>query len=447
MNKDVFNNQTRNFCTGCGAKLVDGSRFCGECGKDMAAVIPPPPKTNVPYSGAPFAAKEGTPARPTYVNAGTKYNAPKRKSPVALIILIAILIIGALIAVLVLSNKDKDKDAGTTPKQTTAGSKTTSAGKSDSAVVSLGVQSSDLGNIMNGQYYFATDKNIFYSSFDENDKAHIYSAKKDGTSRKAIFDGFGWSLVVIEDWLYFSGNQGDAIDGTYNIFRIKLDGSQVERLNNEYSYGMFLYGSYLYYMKRNPDDQTTMSTCRSSLDGKNEEELFPDGLSPIIYKNKLYYHDKHGNMYATEPDGKNPKVLLTAAVKTYVLSNEKIIYNSFSDEIYTCDLDGSNNKLIRSSKGVPINSVNAYNGRIFFSEYDENFNYTVYGYNYTIKSCKMDGSDERSVYSSTSYGIYMNLVDNKLMLMDYAMNPSSNIMHAVIKSMELDGSNVGVLPR
>jgi hypothetical protein len=33
---------------------------------------------------------------------------------------------------------------------------------------------------------------------------------------------------------------------------MKLDGSSVERINNTYSYGMFLYDEYLYYMRENP---------------------------------------------------------------------------------------------------------------------------------------------------------------------------------------------------
>ncbi|MDD4493685.1 MAG: DUF2116 family Zn-ribbon domain-containing protein [Eubacteriales bacterium] len=386
MDSNTFLKHT-NFCTNCGAKMKEGTWFCTECGMQQKK--------------------------------------QKRKTPVAVIILLAILIIGILITAGVMMGADE----------------------TDSAVVSLGVQTSDLGNIMNGQYYFATDKYIFYSSFDVNDKAHIYSVKKDGTDHKAIFDGFGWSLVVIEDWLYFSGNQGAAIDGTYNIFRMKFDGSQLEKINDQYSYGMFLYGNYLYYMKSNSGNQSSLSICRSSLDGKNEEVLLPNGFAPIIYKNKLYYYDNQGNMYRTEPDGTKPQVLLTAAVKFYILSDDKIVYNDLSDNIYACDLDGGNNKLIRSSGGVPINTVNAYNGRIFFSEYDTNFNYAAYGYNYTIKSCEMDGSDEESVFSSVSYGIYMNLVNKKLMMMDYAMNPSSNVMSAVVKVMDLDGSNTDILAR
>ena len=179
----------------------------------------------------------------------------------------------------------------------------------------------------------------------------------------------------------------------------------------------------------------------------NEEILFPNGNSPIVYQNFLYYHDNQGNMFRTRPDGTDPEVILTAAVETYVISDDKIIFNDHDHNIFSCDLDGKNLKLVRGTAGVPINRVNAYNGRVFFSEYNPDFNYTAYGFNYTVKSCRMDGSEEREVFSSVSYGIYMNLVDNKLMMMDYVMNATSGVMYASIKVMDLDGNNVDVLAR
>lgn len=360
------------------------------------------------------------------------------------IILISVLIVGVMVSIgFILQNVFRDKK---TESETSINEETSTNAK-NSAIVSLGVRSSDLGNILNGQYYFATDKYVFYSCFDENDKAHIYSVKKDGTDLKPIFDGFGWSLVVIDDWLYFSGNQGTAIDGSYHLFRMKLDGSQVEKINDKYSYGMLLYGDYLYYVQSSSTSEGTMSINRSSLNGENKQMLFPNGLSPLVYKDKLYYYDNQGNMYRTKPDGTEPQVLLTGVVKTYVLSGEKIVYNDNNHNIYICDLDGKNNTLIRSSTGKPLNNVNAYNGRVFFSEYDTDFNYTLYGYEYTIKSCKMDGSDEKTVFSSVSYGIYMNLVNNKLMLLDYVMNPESSVMVAIIKVMDLNGDNQKLMDR
>lgn len=369
----------------------------------------------------------------------TNKDIKKKKSFLLIAIIICVAVI-TIIAVAASLGKNSENKEPSLVNDTTAGD-------TDFAVVSSGVSKFDLGNITNGQYYFATDEMIFYSSYDVNDKAHIYSANKDGSGSKPIFDGFGWSLVVIDDWLYFSGNRGDAIDGTYTIFRMRFDGSQVENINNEYSYGMFLYGEYLYYMKKSDTSSDSMSICRASLDGTNEQILVPAGRSPLIYENKLYYFDNQGNMYKTNPDATEPEVLLSAAVKTYVLSDGKIIYNDFNDNIYTCDLSGENNKLIKSSSGTPIHCVNAYQGMIFYAQYDTNFDYTAYGYNYTIKRCGMDGSDEKSVFSSVSYGIYINLVNDRLMLMDYAKSSASSIMSASIKTMSLDGVNADTIAR
>lgn len=386
----------------------------------------------------------------------------KSKKPMGLIIIGVVALISVAVVIGLLLNKNgkvlspdeliadnpssevnDDENTGTSGNDSITG---ISGSSTDSAVVSSGVDETDLGNIMNGQYYFATDKQIFYSSFDTNDKAHIYSSKIDGSELKPIFDGFGWSLVVIDDWLYFSGNQGEVIDGTYHIFRMKLDGSSIEKINDRYSYGMFLYGDYLYYMTSSIDYPDSMSIARSALDGSNKEILFDYGYNPLIYKDQLYYYDNQGNMFKTEPDGSNPVVLITAAVKSYSISGGKIIYNDFSNNINVCDLDGSNNKVIRNSQGIDILSVNVYDGRVFFSEYNTEFNYTAYGYDYTIFSIKLDGSDERSLFTSVSYGIYMNIVNDKLMLMDYTLS-ESGVMSAIIKVMNLDGSNVNVMNR
>lgn len=356
----------------------------------------------------------------------------KKPSGLILVAVVALVVVAAVVVFILKKPQSQSPTLGST---------------SDSAVVSAGVSEKDLGNIMNGQYYFATDTHIFYSSFDTNNKSHIYSAKKNGSDLKSIFNGFGWSLVVIDDWLYFSGNQGDQIDGTYHIFRIKTDGSKLEEINDRYSYGMFLYGDYLYYMTSNIDYPNSMSVARSKLDGSNKEILFDYGYSPVVYKKLLYHFDNQGNLIQTKPDGTEPKVLITAEVRSYAISNDKIVYNDFANNIKVANLDGSNVKTIRQSHNEEILNVNTYNGRIYFSEYDPNFNYSIYGYDYTIYSCKMDGSDEKAIFSSTSYGIYMNIVNNKLMLMDYTKATDANVMSAIIKVMNLDGSNVQIMDR
>lgn len=429
------------YCVNCGEKIVDGAKFCANCGTVFKSV----PKSSVAvknnYNTSKYVQTRGyTKARAT----ARQYNI---KSPKSLVIAI-IAIIGIVVLILLISKSCSAKN-NNDPDSLDSGSVVGSY-----SVVSKGVSKTDVGNIMNGQFYFATDDYIFYSAYDTNEEAHIFRTKKDGSDLQTIFNGFGWSLVVIDDWLYFSGNQGKEIDGTYNMFRVNLDGSNFERINSTYCYNMFLYGTHLYYMKKNTDYSSTFSICRSSLDGTNEETLFQYGNQPVIYADRLYYYDGSGNMMRTDPDGSNAEVLITADVKYYVISNEKLIYLDFSNNIKICELDGSENKTIREVKNDTVYSLNAYGDRIFFIEYNSgNFDYTKSGWDYTVKSMKFDGSAESEIFSSCSYGFYINIVGNQLMLLDYIAGkkePASTYsvkMDVYINSMELDGNNRYVLNR
>ncbi len=442
------------FCTNCGAKMPAGTRFCVNCGTDSKA-----PSVS---QAQPFVSNDVPPVyaninmnqkpNPAFINPNVQQFKPRRKVPIAVIAIASVLIIGALVTggILIrnwILNKKPSDNINITNPTASSSSGSNPSTESGSSVLSSGVKHSDLGNIMNGQYYFATDDYIFYSSYDENCKAHIYRVNKDGRGFKSIFNGFGWSLVVIEDWLYFSGNQGDAIDGTYNIYRMKLDGSSVERINNTYSYGMFLYGEYLYYMKRNADYTDAMSICRSLLNGTAEEVIAEYGNNPVMYGDMLYYYDRQGNMIRSNPDGSDIKVLLTAEVSFYVLSNDKLIYKDFSSNICVSDLSGENRKVIRTVQDKNIYTINAYDGRIYFVQYGSDFNYSTYAWNYDAVSMKMDGTDEKIIFSSSSYGMYMNIVNGRLMMMDYVMNPATSLMTAYINSMKLDGSDLKVLTR
>jgi hypothetical protein len=108
-----------------------------------------------------------------------------------------------------------------------------------SSKVSIGVNPLELGNIASGQFYFETEDDIFYSCYDEENNAHIYRTNKQSSTFEEIFDGFSWSLVVFDEKLYFSGNCGSKIDGTYHLYRMNLDGTELEELVPAYLYNIF----------------------------------------------------------------------------------------------------------------------------------------------------------------------------------------------------------------
>ena len=123
-------------------------------------------------------------------------------------------------------------------------------GGGKSSIVSDGVDNSDLGNIMSGQYYFDDGNTVYYSNFDDSFKAHIYEMDEKTGANKPIFDGFGWSLVPYKGYLYFSGNTGDMIDGTYRLFKLSLKDYTYEIINEDYCYNMSMYDGWLYFINR-----------------------------------------------------------------------------------------------------------------------------------------------------------------------------------------------------
>lgn len=58
-----------------------------------------------------------------------------------------------------------------------------------------------------------------------------------------------------------------------------------------------------------------------------------------------------------------------------------------------------------------------------------------------------DGSGETKVYSGISYGTYLNLVNDKLYVLDYAIDQSTGQMPAIARQMEFDGTGLTELPR
>ncbi len=458
------------FCTSCGNQISDDEKFCRFCGKptnviksDDSAAAPageaavgassamPGPKPESVQPGAP----EGVAPKPTYAQpvgqavptppppygatppgyggAGAPgYGAavPKpKKPPILLICIIGVVVLGIIGAGIYYFFGNKK-------------------GWNSSFLVSHGVNTDDLGNIMNGQYYFDDGTDQYYASFDPSCAAHIYKVSKGKTTPETIFDGFGWSLVPYNGWLYFSGNEGQKIDATYNLFRMKTDGSNLENINSNYCYGMNIYDNHLYFISSPSKDSEESDIYRSDLDGKNQTAVVTGQIYTfIIYEKKLYYADSNDDLYCADDDGKNAKVISSEGVYDFFFGNGKIVYENSNGDIKVMDIDGKNPKLVRAAGDKPLGALNSYKDTIYYAVYDEEEVEGTYANPYELYSIKFDGTDNKLLYNSMSYGIYVNILNDKVYVLDYAMDPNTGNMPAIARSMDLDGGNVQDLYR
>lgn len=309
--------------------------------------------------------------------------------------------------------------------------------------VSKGVNLNDLGNIMNGQYFFDDGTSEFYSSFDTANAAHIYKRDKATGNTETIFNGFGWSFAVYKGWLYFSGNEGTTIDGTYTLYRIKTDGTTLEHLNSTYCYGLNFYNEFLYYIKKDSYSATNYSICRSGLDGTNEEVLVQDGNGYcIIFNNKLYYSGTDGFIYSANPDGTGKVQANTDSIYTFIIGNGKLIYLDAAKNLKISNLDGSSIKTIKAAGTMPISRINSYKNTIFYATYDEAYLSDQQAWSYHLYSIGMDGMNDVKIYDGISNGFYINVLNNKVFVLDYAYDTAQSTMPAISREMDLNGQNL-----
>jgi hypothetical protein len=102
---------------------------------------------------------------------------------------------------------------------------------------------------------------------------------------------------------------------------------------------------------------------------------------------------------------------------------------------------------IRAAGSLPIYSLNSMKDKIVYTVYDPAGVSDRYAYAYQLYRINFDGTGDQKIYEGVSYGTYINVVNNKVLTMDYAIDLDSGLMPAVARQMNFDGSGVTDLPR
>ena len=74
-------------------------------------------------------------------------------------------------------------------------------------------------------------------------------------------------------------------------------------------------------------------------------------------------------------------------------------------------------------------------------------NSELYAYNYKIYKIDFDGQNNMLVYDGVSWGFYVNILNDKVFVLDYVWDLNASTQVAITKNMSLEGTGLIVLPR
>lgn len=221
------------------------------------------------------------------------------------------------------------------------------------------------GNIMNSGcfafqdgYLYFFDLGLINNNSTEN-SYKIYRTKEDGITglSKINLNTMPTCINLVGEWIYFCTL--DYSSETYygQLFRMKIDGSELEVIEADATSNLIIYDNTLYYIQNK-------NIYKRSIDKLNEKQLITENANYFIFSD----------------DG---KTLFYCPNKIDSMDN---ILDLPGNTIYSIETNGENKKLIYTSdSNTIIQSMFVYEKYLFFKPIEWNQETGTVDYTFTIK--------------------------------------------------------------
>lgn len=261
------------------------------------------------------------------------------------------------------------------------------------------------GNLNNGGMFCEYDGKIYFANPADSNK--LYRMNSDCTEVTKLCDDSVFSINVYNKYIYYVKNNftEDAIGmifrgHLYGVIRCELDGSNPKTLYDHVAGVISLSGNYVYYQRYSNED--AFSFYRIKIDGTEDERLSDAGFYPAsVYDKKLYYvnaTDDH-NIYCFNPAAKTASLFYVG--NTYMADMQ-------GTYLYYIDLD-NNYSLVRAdtnTKEVEVLVDGKEMGKcIYYNLYGNKIFYHVEGEEPALYRMNCDGSGNELI----SYGNITNI--------------------------------------
>lgn len=212
------------------------------------------------------------------------------------------------------------------------------------------------GNL-NNDGLFCEDGDLIYFS-NPADDGSLYSMNQDGTEFKKLHDDKVSSINVTSKYLVYVRDNHERAKNAGNffsfnnvgIYRIKKkDGGDIKLLYNDPAGVTGLYGNYIYYQHYNTEDN--LEFYRVKLDGSEEEKLSEEPVVPSSYAHNTLYYNGVKEDHNIHARGLNSSQVMDIASGNYfsiLVQNDTIYYLDLAQNyaIGRMGLDGYDPELL-----------------------------------------------------------------------------------------------------
>lgn len=290
-------------------------------------------------------------------------------------------------------------------------------------------QVEEMSNFMNDNRNVFSGTWLYGTSFKENGKGTLTKIKTDGSEQERMSDNFAEYINVVGNWLYFVGYNHS--NGNSTISKIRLSGKDEKALatiskdNCKFSY-LFVYNDRLYFSENDESNANLPKGkfCQMDFDGKNKKTIINKAVYyPYIINNKIYYQDDNDycKIHVCDVDGSNDRVFINEWVYQYFFDGRNFYYVTYEDKNLSRDKIINKDNYKRIIKRCDYNGKNNTTLIGFTSAVEMAMNSTTIYY--------ADRNDNNRIYSYSLSDGSVDLISNDTNVSNLTIN--NNLMSYV----------------
>ncbi|UNC92238.1 DUF5050 domain-containing protein [Candidatus Contubernalis alkaliaceticus] len=285
------------------------------------------------------------------------------------------------------------------------------------------VRGNTTGNIVNGAFVAHQGEWIYYSN--PSDRGNLYKIKKDGSEYTRLNNDDSGYINVVGDWIYYSNYDDDN-----RIYKIGTDGLGRTLLSDYYwNFFISVVDNWVYFTgcEFHDDDYSNLYKMRTDgseltiLDKGFDGHFSFTGVN--VVGDWIYYSDMI-NIYKIRLDGREKTSVVGDGAVSLNVVDDWIYYVNIDDDytIYKITTDGSNRTRLNYHDS---DSLNVYGDQIYFNCWEDDYSI------YSLYNMRTDGSNLNNVYSDDFYS-YLNVLDDWIYFVKWE--------EEVLYRISLDGS-------
>lgn len=205
-------------------------------------------------------------------------------------------------------------------------------------------------NVVDDWMFFT--KSTIGSRVGLSSDVEIWKMKVDGSELQRVCNKPAKSMVVRDEWIYFNSFESKEEDRAF--YRVDWDGNNLQRLG-EYAFPYQLTEEWIFYL-----DNQTKTLHKMTLDGTAVQKVNDDCAYYMnAYQDWIYYtaidaNETNRQIYRIRMDGSEKKQISEMQCMIISITDNLILYQRIDNlrdftecEYYLADLDGSNRILIK----------------------------------------------------------------------------------------------------